>query len=415
MARAPSRFRFPRRDARAAQVLAIAFGLGVALTGCTVRLPADVSASVAASLRAMDEPAGPFAVSRLASPVSITPAGDDWLIDYEKTGDAGWCGTGGCTKELWVAREGRHVLAFSEQVLDWRLTSGEPTELDIDIHGANCDASGSEPCLRRFVWNEARGRFDETFNREGVGYLVGPLFQPIAPEPYPAAVAAEIARRDAVCHQAGGLVDGGEYSAVTSPDLNGDGRRDWIVGSKYIGCHSAVDDAIAMPVLGVTVVASAGDDWIVALTVDNPNYVVELRPMGAAEFGLRDEALCQHGPGCPTRLYAWDPDTRMLRDSGEGHWNPRVLINAETWLECMAAADAVARRHAADGKNAEQRRVASHETEMLQIYRARYEAAAPKLSPAEATQRAAVFASRYDEPQEQAAADGRSDRCVALS
>lgn len=415
MSRAPAYLRIPRRAPRAAQALVIAFGLGVALAGCTTRLPADVSSSVADSLRAMDEQAGPFAVSRLASPVSITPAGDDWVIDYEKTGDAGWCGTGGCTKELWVARQGRHVLAFSEQVLDWRLTPGDPAVLDIDIHGANCDATGSAPCLRRFVWNDARSRLDEAFNREGVGYLVGPLFQPIAPEPYPSAVAAEIARRDAVCHQAGGLVDGGEYPAVTSPDLNGDGRRDWIVGSKYTGCHSAVDDAITMPVLGVTVVASTSDGWTVALTVENPNYGVELRPTGPAEFGLRDEALCQDGPGCPTHFYAWDPATRTLRDSGEGHWNPRVLINAETWLECMAAAEAVARRHAADGTGADRRLFAAHETEMLQIYRARYEAAAPRLSPAEAKERAAVFASRYDEPQEQAAADGRSDRCVALS
>nr|WP_314437148.1 hypothetical protein [uncultured Brevundimonas sp.] len=363
----------------------------------------------------MEDPAGPLAVARLASPTSVGSSGDDWVIDYEKTGDAGWCGTGGCTKELWVSRQGRHVLVFSEQVLEWRLTPGEPAVLDIDIHGANCDATGAEPCLRRFVWNESRGRLDEAFNREGVGYLVGPLFQPIAPEPYPDAVRAEIARRDDVCRQAGGLVDDGEYPAVTSPDLNGDGRREWIVGSKYIGCHSPVDDAIVMPTLGVTVVVSAGDDWVIALTVQNSNYVVELRPAGPAEFGLRDEDLCQDKPGCPTRFYAWDPATATLRDNGEGRWSPRLLVNAETWLECLAAARAVARRHATAWTDADRRLFGAHEREMLQIYRARYEEALPKLTPADVREGEAVFARRYDEPQEQEAADWRNDLCVALS
>lgn len=363
----------------------------------------------------MDEPAGPLAVARLASPTSVSASGDDWVIDYEKTGDGGWCGTGGCTKELWVSREGRHVLVFSEQVLDWRLTPGAPAVLDIDIHGVNCGATGSEPCLRRLVWNEARGRLDEAFNREGSGYLVGPLFQPIEPEPYPEAVATEIDRRVALCRQANGLVDAGEYPAVTSPDLNGDGRRDWIVGSPYTRCHSAVDETIAMPALGVTVLVSVGDRWVTALSVQNPNYAVELRPSGPAEFGLRDENLCQDKPACPTRFYAWEPVTQTLRDSGEGHWHPRLIANAETWLDCLAAAKAVARRHATDWTDADLRLFAAHETEMLKIYRRRYEESVPGLTRSAAGEREAVFASRYDEPQEQEAADWRSDRCVALS
>lgn len=399
----------------AGRFVGMMIGVSFTVSGCTTPLPVDVATSVRGSLQAMDDPAGPYALARLASPVSITPSGDDWVIDYEKTRDAGWCGTGGCTKELWVSRQGRHVLVFSEQVLDWRLTPGDPAVLDIDIHGANCDATGSAPCLRRFVWNDTRGRLDEAFNREGVGYLVGPLFQPIEPEPYPDAVAAEIARRDGVCHQAGGLVDGGEYPAVTSPDLNGDGRRDWIVGSKYIGCHSPVDAAIVMPALGVTVVASAGDGWKIALTVQNPNYVVELRPSGPAEFGLRDERLCQEKPGCLTRYFAWDPATAALRESGNGHWSPRLLVNAETWLECLAAAEAVERRHSQKSTDGNRRLFEAHEREMLQIYRDRYEGALPRLTETEERERRTAFARRYDEPQEQEAADWRGDLCVTLS
>lgn len=178
-----------------------------------------------------------------------------------------------------------------------------------------------------------------------------------------------------------------------------------IVGSPYASCHSVVDETIAMPALGVTVLVSIGDRWVPALTVQNPNYVVELRPSGPAEFGLRDENLCQDKPGCPTRFAT----------GGEGHWHPRLVVNAETWLDCLAAAKAVARRHAEDRTDADRRLFAAHETQMLKIYRRRYEESVPGLTRSEAGERETVFASRYDEPQEQEAADWRSDRCVTLS
>lgn len=390
-------------------------GLGLSLLlGAWTELPKDVAQAVQRSLAEMQEPNDPAAVARLASRTSVSPSGDDWVIDYEKTGDTGWCGSGGCTRELWVAREGWHILAFSEQVQDWRLTPGSPAVLDIDIHGANCDATASDPCLRRFAWNEATGRLEEAFNREGEGYLIGPLFQPVEPEPYPAAVQAEIDRREALCHAAGGQVDGADYPAVTSPDLNGDGRRDWIVGSRYIGCHSPVDEALAMPVLGVTVIVSVDDGWTTALTEQNPNYVVELGLNAPAQFGLRDEALCQNAPACPTRYFAWDATSRTLQDRHETRWSPRRIVNAETWLDCLAAGRAVAREYAGKRGGADLDRSRAVQGGLLQDYAAKYDAVKPRLSSADETDRKLAFARRYDEPQELEAARWRNDLCVTL-
>lgn len=255
--------------------------------------------------------------SRLAAKVRVSPSGDDWLINYEKTGDFGWCGTGGCTRELYVARDGGHVLVFSEQVVDWRLTPGSPAVLDLNIHGANCDLTGGSDCLRRFLWNEATGRFDEAVNREGSGYLIGPLFQPIGPDPasYPNVVTAEIARREGLCHVAGGVLDAGEYSALSSPDLNGDGKRDWILGSKYTQCHADTGETEAMPKAGLSVMTSNGDTWTIALRTDETDYVVDVAQK-PARFGLRDETQCTERKGCLTRYFVWQDSTHTLNEHG---------------------------------------------------------------------------------------------------
>lgn len=393
------------RTGRVAAALAVAL-----LTTAGATLPQDVAEAVQRSLDAMDDGSRPpVTPASLASQVSVSPSGDDWVIDYEKTDDFGWCGTGGCTHELWVAREGGHVLVFSEAVLDWRITPGAPAILDIDIHGANCDAIGSEPCLRRFVWNEATGRLEEAVNREGVGYLVGPLFQPIEPEPDPAAVQTEIDRREAVCRAAGGLIDRGDYPAVSSPDLNGDGRRDWIIGSRYIGCHSAKGDAAPMPAMGVTVIASIDDGWRAVLTVEQTAYVVELREGGPARFGLRDEVLCQTRPGCPTRFFTWNAAAGALEDQGDVAWSPVIVPTAETWLECEVA---LTREIASSGAGRQD--MTASLRGLLEDVKARYAQASPPLSAADDADRRVVFADRYGDRSELDQARWRVDRCVTL-
>lgn len=176
-------------------------------------------------------------------------------------------------------------------------------------------------------------------NREGFGYLVGPLFQPVAPDPadYPDEVKAEIERRETLCRSAGGLTDSGVPPAVSSPDLSGDGRRDWIVGSRYSACRGPSGTTEGMPELGVSVIASVGDRWTVA-RVPTAAYAVDLA-YHPARFGVRDEPMCTGRPGCPTRIYVWQDDDQMLHDTGVSDWNPSPTPTAETWLECIVATE----------------------------------------------------------------------------
>lgn len=380
-------------------------------------LPPDVSEAVRQSLDGMGHGGKP---AKLATQVSVTPSGDDWVIDYEKTGDFNWCGTGGCTRELYVARDGGHRLAFREQVIDWRLTPASPEApalLDIDIHGAICAADGSQPCLRRYIWNQAEGRLDEAVNREGFGYLIGPLFQPVPIDEalYPSVVRAEIARRDALCHAAGGLVDAGEYSAVTSPDLNGDGQRDWIVGSKYTDCASATGQTEGMPSMGLSVIVSGQDGLAVALRVDNTAYAVDItRPL--ARFGLRDEPACLGRPTCPTRYFAWNPSRQVLVE-GETDWIPDAIPTAETWLECSVVtarslASAPWSRIDSPQTRADRAVKAAALHQLIADYERRMTNSLPRLTAVDEADRRRVFTQRYDDPEDLEAAQWRADACV---
>ena len=393
-----------------------AAALTLAVSACAA-LPPDVSQAVRQSFDGMGHGGVP---AMLATRVSVTPSGDDWMINYEKTGDFNWCGTGGCTRELYVARDGGHRLAFREQVIDWRLmaaSSGAPAVLDIEIHGAICAAAGSQPCLRRYIWNEAAGRLDEAVNREGFGYLVGPLFQPVPinEDLYPRVVIAEIARRDDLCHAAGGLVDAGEYSAVSSPDLNGDGQRDWIVGSKYTDCSSSTGQTEGMPRMGLSVIISRQDELAVALRVDNTAYAIDItQPL--ARFGLRDESTCLARPTCPTRYFVWDPSHQVLTE-GEADWIPDAVPTSETWLECSVVTTrqlASAPRSRVDSPQARAGR-ASQAADLHQLiadYELRMTNSLPRLSAADKADRRRVFTERYDDPEELEAAQWRADACV---
>ncbi len=384
-------------------------GLALAIPACA-SLPEDVATPVRQALLQMDDGTGrPIAPGRLASRVSMGLGGAGWLIDYSKTGDQAWCGTGGCTRELYVARSGgSHRLAFREQVLDWSLKDGPETVLDLELHRAACDALGSEPCLRRFVWNEAGGRFEEALNREGFGYLVGPLFQPTPPVPadYPDAVLAEIERREGLCQAAGGRVDRGGYPAVSAPDLNGDGRRDWILGSPYAACYDPAGGRANLPTMGISVVVSEADQWVVALRVSATAYAVDIS-VQPARFGLRDETLCAERPGCPVRYYDWKAEDRTLQASGISHWNPTPIPTAETWLDCLVATERTAA--ASPGRDPTD----GHYARMMEAFRNRLLSAQPPLSRLEATERRQVFEDRYDDPEDLEPARWRSDSCVA--
>ena len=175
----------------------------------------------------------------------------DWLIDFEAFGFPAWCGTGGCRRQLWVSHEGRHVLAFDAQALEFSLrTAAAPPVIDVELHGVHCNGTGADSCPRAFMWNAATGRLDETANRAGGTRLSGSLFQPVpvdeATLPPPVAAARDSGRQ--ACVAAGGRYEEFDMPVASVPDLDGDGERDWIVDGSLTDCETASGNAPPAPI-----------------------------------------------------------------------------------------------------------------------------------------------------------------------
>lgn len=307
------RWKTPRPQKRASHLLKCpmsrtALPLVLALlNGCAAapQPPPEVAASVRATLADMTPPGGQTPdATHLVTQVAVSEAGNDWLVDYSRTVPRERCGSGGCTYQLWVRRPRGYALVFNQQVHEWRVRRGRPNRLDITIHGSNCDLSAVAPCRRSYLWEEAGGRLVETTNQNGDGYLVGPLFQvaDLDETRFPEAIKAEVDRRNKACRDQGGAVDGTDYAAVPSPDLNGDGVRDWIVGSRFSGC--VLPDAEGRVSGGVSVWTSRGEDFTEALKTIENGYAVDVRSV-PARFGVRLDETCLSGPACPTRFYIW--------------------------------------------------------------------------------------------------------------
>lgn len=284
------------------------------LAGCATAPPRALVAGVLEDIKDDIPPVRP--AGRLFAPVDISHDGvPDWHVDYERQGMA-WCGTGGCTQKLFVSRPGgSYVLAFEEQTRKFKLRGGRRVVvLEIEIHGTNCGLSGVNECRRSFRWDEAQGRFAERPNRYGDGRLAGPLFQtlPVAETDLPPVVEVALGELTAACTVLGGDYEGGQVSR--SPDLDGDGRADWIVGSEYGACVKPATqpggETTRLPGPGARVVAEDADILAVASQV----YAVDVTSTPATFISIATGEDCggYDQQGCMETPYRWDPAARRL-------------------------------------------------------------------------------------------------------
>jgi hypothetical protein len=285
------------------RIATLGFALGH-LTACqrtppppdAPRPPAEVTAAVTAELSEYDASiaATESWPEGAARAVDVSSDGiADWLIDFEAFGFPAWCGTGGCRRQLWVSHEGRHVLAFDAQALEFALRPAvRPPEVDVELHGVYCNGTGADPCPRSFAWNAATAQLEETANRAGGTLLNGPLFQPVPVEEAalpPLVAAAREALRQS-CVAAAGRYEEFDTPFASVPDLDGDGRRDWIVDGSLTQCETSTGIARPAP---ARVFLSGGGDVRKAATLPDAEYDIEigLRPAKVLPRTTGDEAV----------------------------------------------------------------------------------------------------------------------------
>jgi hypothetical protein len=221
----------------------------------------------------------------LLTPIDVSADGvSDWLVDFLALGFPGWCGTGGCRHELWVSTGGGYRLALDAQVLEIGIRPGTARTLDLELHGSICGLTGSEACPRSFEWDASARRLVETANAAGGTLLAGPLFQPVADDPgaWPEPVLRARFEAEDRCVAAGG--EYGEWMApvISVPDIDGDGKRDWVLDESWTYCDGA-DPTSPAPTLRVfesnhgtwrQQLAVAATDWAVDISTHPASLVL---------------------------------------------------------------------------------------------------------------------------------------------
>lgn len=290
------------------------FALGLALLGGASPPP-----SLVASVReeTKDDVDAPRDAAKLFHKADIN--GDklaDWRVDYSER--MAWCGTGGCRQQLYLARpDGTYALVFDAQARsEFRLrNTREGRRLDIEVHGSICAKAGVEECLRSFLWNAADARYVEVANRKGDGRLEGlmPLVT-LDPATYPKPVSAAVAAASQLCEAKGGKLGDTDLAVQRTPDLDGDGRSDWLVDASLMSCANPKDEengAIEMDA-GLTLLTGEGASQALFLPIYAYVFDVTTRPATFIAVDMSDDCGGEDLPACPQTPYRWDATKGVL-------------------------------------------------------------------------------------------------------
>ena len=240
----------------------------------------------------------------------------DWKVDFD--GEIGWCGTGGCRMELWLGKaDGGVTPVWDEGVRQFKLKPRKTgAVVDVDFHGSVCGGAGVMPCPRRYVWDAAEGAFVEAVNAKGDGFLaglpVGALEVTLGEAP--AQVRAEAQRLIAACLAVGGKLSMDGIGVGRIPDLNGDGRREWYVGSEYGDCSTEVEPA-TQPLRLIIMVSTPDGGYAPAWETSEAFIGFDIAKTPAIMVQIDSESsACGVGftATCPRKPFKWDEASRKL-------------------------------------------------------------------------------------------------------
>ena len=282
--------------------------------------PAAILRSVLKDIRDQDNPQR-MAPAKMFRAVDINHDGvADWIVDFEQSGENAWCGTGGCRQVIFVSKSAdQFTVVFDEQTRQFSLKqSRKVVRLDIDVHGSFCGTFGAEACPLSFIWDQAQGRFVETANLRGGTRVGGGLLENVEQAVPPAPVTAAVAEQVRICLAAGGQAADDGATAVTVPDLNGDGLRDWVSEPS----HCDVDTDKAAVDTQTEVFVSAPGGFRHALTIASEGFQIDIATHPARFVELLG-GDCGYEMTCAERIWGWDVGTAQLEVVAENAPRPR--------------------------------------------------------------------------------------------
>ncbi|MCJ2060121.1 hypothetical protein MKL09_26770 [Methylobacterium sp. J-048] len=82
----------------------------------------------------------------------------DFILDYGRfqCGDniTYWCGSAGCTMQIFASSDGRFIKVLDENVQEVRFRKiGGRSAMLLGLHGSACGKAGVEPCGATLYWN----------------------------------------------------------------------------------------------------------------------------------------------------------------------------------------------------------------------------------------------------------------------
>ncbi len=243
---------------------------------------------------------------------------DDWLIDYTDSGMS-WCGTGGCLRTLYVSvTDGLYVQAWNEQSFDFQIEErGGETVIETPVHHTYCVPDDFD-CAYAWAWDAEAGGLVERPNRAGQTVLRGGIAPVAIDEPHREPdglppVLGQVWRtegRSCPSTWQPGMLDQRRPVIRSTPDLNGDGRRDWLVEPPY-ACEDRAGDPVDQPPFRIYLSRAEGDP-VQAYESETDRYA-------AFDIASRPAMLianpsCGYGTACP--------DLRLRWDAGAGSFIP---------------------------------------------------------------------------------------------
>ena len=261
-----------------------------------------------------------LAPQRMFRAIDLNGDGEsDWIADFDKSGEGGWCGTGGCRQMIFASQGGRFRVVFDAQIREMKMrNSGGAFRLDLDVHGSNCGTFGAAACPASFLWDKGHARFVEAATPGGETRVHGSLIQNVEPDPVPTLVQHAVAARQQRCAVEFRTSEDLRGTASSVPDLDGDGVRDWVVGAA--SCEFS--DPKTQDNLETSVFVGTGAAVHRSLSFPGSGYQIDIATRPAQLVQLVGDD-CGYDTICGEKIWRWDAAIASFAVAAEHPKRPR--------------------------------------------------------------------------------------------